>query len=123
MTQPPSTHSNWPVTNELSAAQKNSAAFATSGALLMHWDGLRWHAYQSPVIGGTVVIDWPIGIWASPWSYWTGHRWQIVDIPPWMNRVNYLARVPRSDTMLAVGGTFLSNGRFRGDIFAYGQFG
>jgi hypothetical protein len=93
------------------------------GAFLMHWDGQRWRAYQSPVLGGTAVIDWPVGIWASPWTYWTGRRWQMVNAPTGMNRVNYLARVPHSDTMLAVGGTIPSKGRFRGGIFAYGPFG
>jgi hypothetical protein len=93
------------------------------GALLMHWDGLRWQEHQLPVIGGTAVIDWPLGVWTSPWAYWTGRTWQVIGIPQWMNVVYYLARVPHSETMLAVGGTLLSKGRFRGEIFSYGKFG
>lgn len=92
-------------------------------ALLMHWNGQRWGELRSQFIGGTAVIDWPIGIWTSPWAYWTGHLWLGVDDPQWMNLVNYLARVPRSETMLAVGGTIPSNSNPRARIFAYGRFG
>jgi hypothetical protein len=93
------------------------------GALLMHWDGRQWHRHQMPVIGGTAVIDPPRGVWASPWAYWTGRTWQVVPIPQWMNTVYYLARVPRSETMLAAGGSLLSKGLFRAEIFGYGTLG
>jgi hypothetical protein len=39
-----------------------------------------------------------------------------------MNEVNYLARVPRSQTMLAVGGTLRRSG-IRAEIFGDGKFG
>jgi hypothetical protein len=101
----------------------SEAEDSAGGALLMHWNGRRWHQYRLPVIGGTAVIDSPRGVWTSPWAYWTGRRWQTVDIPQWMNTVYYLARVPHSETMLAVGGTLLSRGRFRAEIFSYGRLG
>jgi hypothetical protein len=93
------------------------------GALLIQWNGRKWRELQSQLIGGTAVIDWPLGVWASPFAYWSGRRWHDVNIPQWMNDVTYLARVPHSDTMLATGGTTLTGGRFRGEIFAYGSFG
>lgn len=94
-----------------------------SSAFLLHWNGQRWRELRSFFDGGTAVIDWPIGIWASPWSFFNGRNFGGVNDPPRMNRVNYLARVPRSDAMLAVGGQIRPGSSFRTEIFAYGRFG
>lgn len=103
-----------------------SATSPSGPALLLHWNGRRWRELRSTFIGGTAVIDWPIGIWTSPWSFFNGRYFLGVAIPGWMSEVNYLARVPRSDAMLAVGGTIgaaLSRGdlRLREVRLAHGQ--
>jgi hypothetical protein len=88
--------------------------------ILLDWDGRQWHRVLQ--VSTQPAIDEPLGVWLDPTSYLARDGSYVpVWLPPsiigWFT---FVAHVPGTTTMVAVGGKAASHGLQRGIVIAFG---